>query len=85
MSDQQPYLFGQEQSAEFSGPVNCLGITFESHEARRAHFLEQLKEKLPELWERPAPKSLLADIVEHHGAPYVVRVPFGTGEAAAGR
>ena len=35
------------------GPIRCLGMTFESEEARCAYFLERLKAKLPELRERP--------------------------------
>ena len=27
-------------------PVECLGMTFESDDARRAHFLEKLRERL---------------------------------------
>lgn len=30
-------------------PVTCLGMTFESDEARRAYFREELRKKLPEL------------------------------------
>ena len=29
-----------------TGPVNCLGMTFENDEARRAHFTEELRKKL---------------------------------------
>ena len=29
-----------------SDPVTCLGMTFENDEARRAHFTEELREKL---------------------------------------
>ena len=29
-----------------SGPVNCLGMTFENDEARRAHFTEELQQAL---------------------------------------
>ena len=32
--------------------VECLGMTFESEDARREYFLERLREKLPELRER---------------------------------
>ncbi|MDK9777720.1 MULTISPECIES: DNA methyltransferase [unclassified Vibrio] len=42
----QESLFGTEGEKKNSGPVECLGITFESDEARRAHFIEQLREKL---------------------------------------
>ena len=34
-------------------PVECLGMTFESEDARRTYFLDRLKEKLPELRKRP--------------------------------
>ena len=34
-------------------PVECLGMTFESDDARRAYFLERLRERLPELRKRP--------------------------------
>ena len=33
-------------------PVECLGMTFESEDARRTYFLDRLKEKLPELRKR---------------------------------
>jgi hypothetical protein len=36
----------EERQAEKSGPVECLGMTFESDEARRAYFIEKLREKL---------------------------------------
>ena len=36
-----------------SARVQCLGMTFESDEARREYFLARLKEKLPELRQRP--------------------------------
>ena len=41
-------LFDKEFSADSanSGPVTCLGITFENDEARRAHFTEELRKKL---------------------------------------
>lgn len=39
-----------DQSAEnertVSGPVTCLGMTFENDEARRAHFTEELRKKM---------------------------------------
>lgn len=47
-----PSLFPEERAAS-TGPVECLGMTFESEEARRAHFLKKLEEKLPELRKRP--------------------------------
>ena len=33
-------------------PVECLGMTFESEDARRTYFLDRLKEKLPDLRKR---------------------------------
>lgn len=43
----QPTLFPNERPATHdSGPVTCLGITFENDEARRAHFAEKLREFL---------------------------------------
>lgn len=43
----QPTLFPNERPAtRDSGPVTCLGITFENDEARRAHFTEALRKKL---------------------------------------
>lgn len=44
MSDFQPNLF--QADAQGDGPVECLGMTFESDEARREYFLEILREKL---------------------------------------
>ena len=34
------------QSQESSGPVTCLGMTFEDDESRRSHFIEELRKKL---------------------------------------
>jgi len=44
-----PSLLPETSAAESQGPVECLGLTFESDEARRHHFLGRLKEMLPEL------------------------------------
>lgn len=49
--DQQQPL-DLDRSTKPQGPVECLGMTFESEDARRAYFLERLKEKLPELRKR---------------------------------
>jgi len=35
-----------EQQALERKPIECLGVTFESDEARRTYFLEKLREKL---------------------------------------
>lgn len=52
MSDkygQQQTMFETEGPAtRDSGPVTCLGMTFENDEARRAHFTEELRKKLQE-------------------------------------
>lgn len=42
----QESLLGNENDPKASGPVECLGMTFESDEARRAHFTKLLREKL---------------------------------------
>ncbi len=42
--EQTPLL--NEQDTNIQRPVECLGLTFDSDEARRAHFLEILREKL---------------------------------------
>lgn len=42
---QQPALF-VEPDAAGSGPVECLGLTFENDTARQAYFIEKLREKL---------------------------------------
>jgi len=41
----QPALFTEPTPAS-SGPVECLGLTFENDAARRAYFTEKLREKL---------------------------------------
>lgn len=43
---EQQKLFEHEQTAKPTGPVECFGRSFESDEARRAYFLEKLKEAL---------------------------------------
>ncbi len=39
-------LFEDAAERETQGPVECLGMTFENDEARRAYFLHKLREKL---------------------------------------
>lgn len=41
----QPALFSEPTPAD-SGPVECLGLTFENDAARRTYFTEKLREKL---------------------------------------
>jgi DNA modification methylase/rubredoxin len=42
----QSVLFEKQEQYNKPGPVECLGLTFESDEQRRNYFLEKLKEKL---------------------------------------
>ncbi len=39
-------LFRNEPASSPGGPVECLGLAFENDEARRAYFLDRLREKL---------------------------------------
>ena len=58
------------------GPVTCLGMTFESEDARREHFLERLKEKLPELRKGPDfPHGEDEDILRMSDPPYYTACP----------
>jgi 16S rRNA G966 N2-methylase RsmD len=67
-----------EQQAMEAGRVECLGQTFESDEARRAHFLERLREKLadPESRKTPGfPKASDDDILRLSDPPYYTACP----------
>lgn len=44
--DSTPGLFRGPGAPAGAGPVECLGMTFDSDEARRGYFLEKLREKL---------------------------------------
>lgn len=44
--NEQKSLFKAELEEKDSGPVECLGMTFENEEKRREYFLEKLREKL---------------------------------------
>ena len=73
---EQQELFEHERTVESSGPVECLGMTFESDEARRAHFLRKLEEKLPELRKRPDfPVAKDDDILRLSDPPYYTACP----------
>ena len=52
----QDELFEKSQAEELEArrgqPVECLGLTFENDEARRAHFLDRLREGLEELHDK---------------------------------
>ena len=57
-------------------PVECLGMTFESDEARREYFLEKLKVKLPELRQRPDfPVAEDEDILRLSDPPHYTACP----------
>ena len=59
-----------------AGPVECLGMTFESDDARRDHFLARLKEKLPDLRQRhDFPIGEDDDILRLSDPPYYTACP----------
>ena len=69
-------LFRESAATLDSGPVECLGITFDSEAARREYFLERLKEKLPELRQRPDfPVGTDEDILRLSDPPYYTACP----------
>ena len=70
-------LFVRELAEKYgSRPVTCLGITFESDEARREYFLDRLKERLPELRKRPDfPHGEDEDILRMSDPPYYTACP----------
>ncbi len=70
-------LFVRESGAEYdTRPVTCLGMTFESEDARREHFLERLGQKLPELRKRPDfPRGKDEDILRMSDPPYYTACP----------
>ncbi len=73
--DPVPKLF-RESAATHARPVECLGMTFESVEARREHFLARLKEKLPELRQRPDfPVGEDEDVLRLSDPPYYTACP----------
>ncbi|MES9933566.1 MAG: DNA methyltransferase [Candidatus Sedimenticola sp. PURPLELP] len=46
METEELDLVGGGCAEQNTGPVTCLGMTFENEDARRAHFTEELREKL---------------------------------------
>ncbi len=74
--DSDPGLFRQSAVVPDSTPVECLGLTFDSEEARREYFVERLKEKLPELRQRPDfPVADDEDILRLSDPPYYTACP----------
>lgn len=75
MSDQQDLGLAKPQS---NGPVECLGMTFESESARRAHFVRLLREKLqdPEFRKTPGfPNGDDEAILRMSDPPYFTACP----------
>lgn len=76
------YMSNSEQFTLFDGvtkntePVVCLGMTFESEEARREYFREELRKKLPELKEIEGfPIGEDEDIIALSDPPYYTACP----------
>ena len=68
--------YEEELEARRSKPVECLGLTFESDEARRDYFLKKLKVKLHELRQRPDfPIGEDEDILRLSDPPYYTACP----------
>src|SRR5438093_241333 len=76
MSETQNQLaYGVGEKRE---PVHCLGITFESDQARRAYFLEKLREKLKDTEFRKSegfPIGSDEDILKLSDPPYYTSCP----------
>ena len=73
-NDREPKLFREDAAS--AGPVECLGLTFESDAARRAYFLERLKAALPELRRRPDfPAAADEDILRLSDPPFYTACP----------
>ena len=67
-----------EQLALEKGQVECLGMTFDSEEARRAYFTDQLREKLanPEFRKTPGfPEGTNEDIIRMSDPPWYTACP----------
>jgi predicted RNA-binding Zn-ribbon protein involved in translation (DUF1610 family) len=76
MSNQQDLGFAKPKAN--NGPVECLGMTFENDDARRAYFLGLLAEKLqdPEFSETPGfPKGSDEAILRMSDPPYYTACP----------
>ncbi len=73
----QASLF-QDESRQSQRPVECLGLTFENDEARRAYFTEKLREKLKDPAFRQIegfPIGSDEDILALSGPPYYTACP----------
>lgn len=77
MSDnlQQGTLFEMKKETQ-TGPVTCLGLTFENDDERRAYFIEELRKKLPELKKIEGfPTGEEEDILTLSDPPYYTACP----------
>lgn len=75
-ADSAPTLLPADEAAEANGPVECLGMTFDSEDDRRAYFLERLEERLPELRQREDfPIGADEDILRLSDPPYFTACP----------
>ena len=71
-------LFDEEYVAATSGPVICLGLTFENDEARRTHFTEELRKRLEDTEFRKIegfPLGEDEDILKLSDPPYYTACP----------
>lgn len=74
----QAHLFEKSMEEATAEPVDCLGQTFESDEARRAHYLELLNQALqdPEFRKTPGfPNAADKDILRLSDPPYYTACP----------
>lgn len=75
-ADSPPTLLPADEAGEAEGPVECLGMTFDSEDERRVYFLERLKEKLPQLRQREDfPIGSDDDILRLSDPPYYTACP----------
>jgi len=58
-----------------SGPVECLGMTFENDDARRDHFIELLREKLLDPSLEKSRDSRLARMTIFSRSPILRTIP----------
>ena len=71
-----PTLLSDQDADAEQELVECLGMTFDSEDERRAYFLERLKEKLPELRQREDfPIGDDDDILKLSDPPYYTACP----------
>ena len=85
-----PYFLSESAATDESARVKCLGMTFESDEARRQYFRAQLRERLPELRQRPdfpvaADEDILRLSDPLHTLPVPIRSSSSSSSVTAGR